>query len=141
MSNYLPNTGGFSVKKIYLLAATMLLSAIWLVAQSSTQSNPQSSTSSGSSDQTTIQGCLSGSSGNFTVTDSSGNSYKLQGDTSKLSDHVGQEVKISGKDLSSTSSSGFPSASKDPASSAQGSRGFDVSDIQKVSDSCATSRK
>ena len=129
------------MKKIYLLAATMLLSAIWLVAQSSTQSNPQSSTSSGSSDQTTIQGCLSGSSGNFTVTDSSGNSYKLQGDTSKLSDHVGQEVKISGKDLSSTSSSGFPSASKDPASSAQGSRGFDVSDIQKVSDSCATSRK
>jgi hypothetical protein len=137
MSNYLPNTGGFFVKKTYLLAATMLLSAIWLVAQS----NPQSSTSSGSSDQTTIQGCLSGSGGNFTVTDSSGNSYKLQGDTSKLSDHVGQEVKISGKDLGSAASSGFPSGSKEPASAAQGGHSFDVSNIEKVSDSCASSKR
>ncbi len=128
------------MKKIYLLAATMLLSAILLVAQSSTQSYPQTSTS-GSSDQTSIQGCLSGSSGNFMVTDSSGNAYKLQGDTSKLSDHVGQEVKISGKDLSSTASSGLPAGDKAPASAAQGGHSFDVSDIQKVSDTCSSSKK
>lgn len=141
MCDYLQFEEDFTVKKIYLLAATMLLSAIWLVAQSSTQSNPQSSTSSGSSDQTMIQGCLSGSGGNFTVTDSSGNSYKLQGDTSKLSDHVGQEVKISGKDLGSAASSGYPSGSKEPASAAQGGHSFDVSNIEKVSDSCASSKR
>jgi len=139
MCNYLQFEEDFTVKKIYLLAATMLLSAIWVVAQSSTQNSQTSPT--GSADQSSIQGCLSGSSGNFMVTDSSGNAYKLQGDTSKLSDHVGQEVKISGKDLSSTASSGLPAGDKAPASAAQGGHSFDVSDIQKVSDTCTSSKR
>jgi hypothetical protein len=43
-----------------------------------------------------VQGCLSGSDGNYTVTDKTGTSYRLTGDTAKLSEHIGHEVKVSG---------------------------------------------
>jgi hypothetical protein len=43
-----------------------------------------------------VQGCLSGSDGNYTLTDHTGTSYRLTGDTAKLSEHIGHEVKVSG---------------------------------------------
>jgi hypothetical protein len=46
------------------------------------------------------EGCLGGSNPNFTITDSSGNSYKLNippsADTSKLAAHVGESVNVAG---------------------------------------------
>src|SRR5213595_3949199 len=55
------------------------------------------------SGQTTIEGCLQGSDGNYTLTDKSGTTYQLQGDTSKLSAHVGHEVQITGSTTSASS--------------------------------------
>ena len=53
------------------------------------------------------EGCLSGSDGNYTLTDKNGNSFQLTGDTAKLSEHVGHEVKVTGTASSaSTSPSG-----------------------------------
>ena len=40
--------------------------------------------------------CLPGPNGTFTSTDNPGTTYQLQGDTSRLSKHVGHEVQITG---------------------------------------------
>jgi hypothetical protein len=43
-----------------------------------------------------IQGCLTGSAGSYTLTDSAGRSYTLSGDGDQLSSFSGQEVQITG---------------------------------------------
>ena len=43
-----------------------------------------------------VQGCLSGSEGNFTLTDDKGTAYQLTGSTADLSAHVGHEIEVTG---------------------------------------------
>ena len=88
--------------KMLLLALSLLASAIWLQAQSQ---YPQTSPNQSASGRTTVEGCLQGSGGNYTLTDNSGTTYELEGDTSKLSEHVGHEVRITGSTTSRSSSS------------------------------------
>jgi hypothetical protein len=47
-----------------------------------------------------VEGCLNGSNGNYALTDKMGQTWQLSGDTGKLSQHVGQSVKVWGKQLS-----------------------------------------
>src|SRR5215470_1542025 len=186
------------MRKVYLITAILLLSAVWVAAQStpsspsSTQSTPSttspSSTSpsqsttpdtSSTTTQTTttqttqtstdssssIEGCLNGSAGNYTLTDTSGKSWQLAGDTSKLSDHVGHQVRISGSEASGSASSSGPGASSaNPSGSTSGnasgsvsgnagagstgagasasSQGtFTVSKVKMISSSCSTTSK
>lgn len=83
------------MRKILLALSVVLLGLTWAVAQDpSTQSTPSSAGGQSASGQMTVEGCLSGSSGNFTLTDKNGMSYQLTGDTAKLSEHVGHEVKV-----------------------------------------------
>jgi Protein of unknown function (DUF5818) len=94
--------------KTLMLTAILLLSAAWLQAQqdpqagsspsgaSPTSSQQADSSKSGSSSGQSVEGCVQGSSGNFTLTDKSGTTYQLAGDTSKLSEYVGHEVEIKG---------------------------------------------
>jgi hypothetical protein len=99
------------MRRLSLLASVLLLGVSWAVAQDSTapgqttgQSSASQSDSSGAGTQT-VQGCLSGSNGKYTLTDDQGKSYDLSGDTSKLANHIGHEVKITGSvDTSSASS-------------------------------------
>src|SRR5215813_1536771 len=107
------------MRKLYLIASILLLSSVWLVAQSTPaqqpstdQSSPSSSspsqssptqstapdTSQTSNSGSSIEGCLAGSSGNYTLTDSTGKSYQLAGDTSKLTEHVGHQVRLTGSE-------------------------------------------
>ncbi len=154
------------MKKTLLLTLILLVSAAWAVAQtsqstspsspSSTQSylsgsssgqmgsqssQPSSQSSSGMSNtakETHIQGCLSDSAGNYTLTDSSGTTWKLEGDSSDLSKHVGQEVRISG----SSSSAGMgSSATGSSASSGAGAaeQTLNVTKVKKVANTCSTS--
>ncbi len=109
--------------KSAFFALVLLTSAAWLAAQTypnqtgtsgGTQTSPsgtqtstmgsQSSNSNPSDSQNTLQGCLSGSNGNFILTDNSGNTYQLTGDTDDLGKHVGQEVKVKGNSASSSAS-------------------------------------
>lgn len=152
------------MRKTYLITAILLLSAAWAVAQTS-PSTPQSTTPDASStttqttttqttqtsndSSTSIEGCLSGSVGNFTLTDQSGKTYQLAGDTSKLSDHVGHQVRLMGTDNSS-SASGSSSPSSSSPSSGAGATGagsssgtqptFTVKNVKMISSSCSTSK-
>src|SRR5450432_286510 len=190
------------MKKAYLITAILLLSSVWVVAQSSgsaqtpdtsssqsqsTQSGnssstpstaspsstmpqssspssaspsssspssqtPDSSTRSTTTTQTTqtssdssgnsIEGCLAGSAGSYTLTDSAtGKTFTLAGDTSKLGDHVGHQVRVMG-----TSGSGSDAASSGASSSASSGAGsgsgstFNVKKVKMISSSCSTSK-
>jgi hypothetical protein len=72
-------------------------------ASPSQETPVQASPSQASGDQTTVgtgntsvEGCLGGSDGNYTLTADNGTTYQLTGDTSKLSEHVGHQVKVMG---------------------------------------------
>jgi hypothetical protein len=148
------------MKKIFSLVAAILLSAAWVVAQDSAQAgSPTSSQTASSASEMTIQGCLSGSAGSFTLSDNAGKNYQLQGDTSKLMDLVGKQVSIKGTQTATanakTPSGGTASATTDqsgstasssaakPSDSAADSSAsasaaiqFNVTSVEKLSDSC-----
>jgi hypothetical protein len=115
-----------------LLLSVLLLGVSWAATQNApTQSDQQgynqTATSTGS--QTSVQGCLSGSNGNYTLTDDQGKMYTLTGDTSKLADHVGHEVKITGTEsASSGASSGAMSNQSQPT--------LEVSSMKHISKTC-----
>jgi hypothetical protein len=81
--------------KQLLSIALLLLGSAWLFAQSSAN-NPGDSNTKTAGSAISVQGCLGGSDGNYTLTDGQGTTYQLTGDTSKLSAHVGHEVKVTG---------------------------------------------
>ena len=152
------------MKKIFSLVAAILLSAAWVVAQDSAQAGSSTSSQTASSaSEMTIEGCLSGSAGNFTLTDNAGKSDQLQGETSKLSDQIGHQVRIKGTQTAtasattpsgdtasaSTGSSGSSASSgaaRKPSDNAAGSSAtasaaiqFNVSTLETVSDTCTAS--
>ena len=122
------------MRQTFLLLAVLVLGLSWAAAQDSTGSSAgygQSQTSAGG--ETTVQGCLNGSNGSYTLTDKKGNTYQLTGDTAKLSEHVGHEVKISG-----TSSSGAPSTSASGTAGSTGSeQTLQVSSVKHISKTCS----
>jgi hypothetical protein len=114
-------------KSCFFLAATLLLS-VWVFAQTTPpaeqQSNPVQAGSQESGAGNAIEGCLAGSPGSFTLTDSSGKTYQLAGDTAKLNDHVGHTLLISGSQKSGGADSAQPT--------------FIVQKMKVVSSSCST---
>ena len=122
-----------------LLLSVLMLGVTWAAAQTPGQSSPstdssptaagQATAGQASSSHTTVEGCLSGADGKYTLTDKTGTSYQLTGDTAKLADHVGHEVKITGN----------PGAGSAAASgSAAGGQSLDVSSVKMVSKTCKT---
>jgi hypothetical protein len=79
-----------------------------------------------------VQGCLSGSDGNYTLTDQSGTSYRLTGDTAKLSEHIGHEVKIAG-----TKSTAAATGASDTMGKTNGAQqAIQVSSVKHISKTC-----
>lgn len=130
------------MRQFFLLLSILLLGLTWAVAQDATSQPSSSSTGqsdtagaaqtsrSGAGGQMTVEGCLSGSNGNFTLTDKNGMSYQLTGDTAKLSEHVGHEVKVTGM----TGSSG--AGSETAGGSAAAGQSLQVSSVKHISKSC-----
>jgi len=101
-------------------------------APDASQQSSQTGQMDKSADKQKVEGCLSGTDGNFTLTDKSGMTYQLQGENSELAKHVNQEVRIEGM-ASAAGSASAPSG----ASSAAGGSTLTVSKVKKVSDNCA----
>lgn len=125
------------MRRLLLLGSVLLLGTCWAVAQDSTpagqndstQSTPTQSSSGQMASSQTIEGCLSGANGKYTLTDQQGTSYELTGNTAKLADHVGHEMKITG-----TTSSGSDSNATSSGSSA--GQTLQVSSFKHVSKTC-----
>jgi phage tail tape-measure protein len=84
---------------------------------------------------TSLEGCLSrGSDGNFLLADSSGNNIQLRGDSSQLSNYIGNQVRIEGTATDSSTTAGSMSSS-----GAGAAKQIAVSDVHKVSDTCTSS--
>lgn len=89
-----------------------------------------------------VQGCLGGSDGSYTLTqDSTGTVYKLNADDSKLKEHVGHEVAVSGttktdNSASSGSSGSTSTTSTGTSSGSMGGNSIDVTHVKMVSSSC-----
>ena len=80
--------------KTLMLIVLLLVSAVWLQAESASLSSDKNQNSS---DLTTIQGCLQTSLGEYTLTEKDGTIHQLTGAANKLGHHVGHEVELSGK--------------------------------------------
>ena len=86
-------------------------------------------TSAGKDSIYSIEGCLSGYAGSFMLTDATGKSYTLAGDTSKLGDQVGRQVRISGTPEGFDGSGNLGSSSD---------KTFTVKKVKTISSSCST---
>jgi len=90
------------MKRIIVLLGCSILAASMAVAQDSTSSaasgaqdqSAQTQSHSSARQTSIIRGCLSGSSGNYTVTDPNGMQYEVNGDDNTLRSMVGREVEI-----------------------------------------------
>jgi type IV secretory pathway TrbL component len=146
--------GGKAMQKILLMS--VLLTASLAFAQygqtqtpSSNPSASQSQSQMGTSNQISVQGCLSGSDGNYTLTDKSGNSYQLTAGNVDLKSHVGQQVQISGSatpaaggtaGTSGTAGTTGTTGTTGAGSAASQANQVTVDTVSKISDTCGPSR-
>jgi hypothetical protein len=102
----------FEMRKVFFLTVILLVVTAFAVAQqpSRVPPGPGNRPSAPSMDNgqvaqpspagNSVEGCLGRTAGNFTVTDRTGTTYQLQlpqnADTSKLSQHIGEEVRVTG---------------------------------------------
>ena len=135
------------MRKTLLVATILLVFAAWAVAQQEAPSpnntprndNQATQPEAGASTMDTIDGCLGGSAGSFTVTDKTGTTYQLllppNADNAKLSQHVGQEVRATGTVANAT---GTPSASTSgaPGSMSAAQPSIRVTKLDKIGDAC-----
>lgn len=95
------------VRSTVLATFVLIVVASLAVAQQAARPQPPAASNPGpkagaqtSPAESSIEGCLGGGAGNYTVTDKAGTSYKLQfpqnADSSVLDKHIGQEVRVSG---------------------------------------------
>ena len=91
--------------RIFMLISSLLLVAALAGAQDTPGSGaklggrelpPRSAAESTNPQSTVIRGCLTGSPGNFTLTDQNGMQYKLMGSDNLLQSKVGHEIEITG---------------------------------------------
>ncbi len=119
------------MKQAFWFGLSMLLAAGMAFAQDTSMQNPATSSQSSSTQSTVIRGCLSGSAGNFTLTDQNGMQYKVLGDDSALSAKVGHEVEISGTENQSTAA-----ASQGGETTAHASNSVQASNVREVASRC-----
>jgi len=139
------------MKKMIVLSIALLFALLgWAQdqsAQPATQPPASTETSSSNANPGSVQGCLGGSEGNFTLTqDSTGTIFKLVGSNDKLKQHVGHEVAVSGQ-VSGDAGSGASAHDQQSAPSsgttdtaATGGSTIQVSDVKMVSTQCGSAK-
>ena len=129
--------GAENMTRIFMLISSLLLVAALAGAQDTPGSGaklggrelpPRSAAESTNPQSTVIRGCLTGSPGNFTLTDQNGMQYKLMGSDNLLQSKVGHEIEITGVE----NQAGGPAQQ----SAAPAPNGVQVSDVRDVAGSC-----
>jgi len=123
--------------KTFLLALSLLVSTAWVAAQSQYPQAGTSQTGTSASEQTTVRGCLQRTNGNYTLMADNGTTYQLQGDTAKLSAHVGHEIQVTGSTMPTSGSS----SSTTTQSSATQQPPLTVQSFKHISKSCTSASK
>jgi hypothetical protein len=126
--------------KWVMTVAVVLLSSVWMMAQYGSQSSgSMSDQSSAGNAANHLEGCLSGSNGNYTLTDNAGNSYKLSGDSSELDKYNGSKVRVMGSMAAAGSAAMHGESGMGAAgSSGSSSNTFNVTKVKKTG-SCGAS--
>ena len=83
------------MRKMFLMASLVLLSAGWAAAQNVSDPNPDFASRSAAY-RATLEGCLDGAAGNYILTLPSGSIIHLAGKTEELTSHVGENVRVTG---------------------------------------------
>lgn len=133
------------MKKMIVLSIALLFASLGWAQDQSAQPTTSTEASSSNTNPGSVQGCLGGSDGNFTLTqDSTGTVFKLAGSDDKLKKHVGHEVAVSGQmsgDSGSASAprdqQGAPSSGNTDTNAADSST-IQVSDVKMVSAQCSS---
>ena len=130
------------MKRVFLALSFATLAATFALAQdmgsktdsqsnstagSAQYQNPDVTAKSAPTSQNVIRGCLSGSPGNYTLTDQNGMQYQIAGDDATLRSMVGREVEITGIE-NQTSQAGD--------STSRLANGVQASDVRAVSTTC-----
>jgi len=133
------------MKKICLLSAFALMYTSLSLAQGTYGQQPdQQNTQASSTSSGSVQGCLSGSDGNYMLTqDGTGTMYKLMGSEAQLRKHVGHEVAVMGQ-----AGSGSAGALSDQtqnntsagSSDATSGNTIQVTDVKMISKHCSMTK-
>jgi len=126
------------MKRIFLLLGLSMLAGAMALAQDAPTSSPskqngQTRTQSSSRSTNIIRGCLSGSTGNYTVTDRNGMQYTVNGDDATLRSMVGREVEVTISEDRSTEDS-----TQAAGSSTHSTNAVQASNVRAVASSCNT---
>jgi len=125
------------MKRIFLLSSILLLSAVWAAAQYEKPEPGMVGMDSSGADKTTVQGCLAGSAGSYSLTDKSGTTYQLTGDTAKLQAHVGHTIEVTGTTMSNQGSTGQSGSMSAPS---EMEPTINVTSFKHVSTSCSATQ-
>lgn len=136
------------MRKLSLRAAILLLSSAWVLAQSGgapSYQNPSSTspsaqqpaqqpdTSKTSTEEETVEGCVGRRADDFTLTDASGKTYILAGNTRQVADHVGHQVRLTGGESPGRPGGATSGATSGPAG---GSHTFFIDTVKMIASSC-----
>lgn len=123
------------------LLAVLLLAMVWGVAQdypsqtNSAQSSQANPVNAGG--EQSVQGCLSGADGNYTLMVKNGTSFKLAGDTAKLAEHIGHEIKVTGTMSSASTSPNTDTSAGTTGQSTPSSGGeIQVTSVKHIAKTC-----
>lgn len=84
------------MNRLLPITSMLLLTVAFAMAKSSNMTNSQMSPAAANANQRSVQGCLSGTKGDYTLTDSLGNIWQLEGNTGQLKNDVGDTVALTG---------------------------------------------
>ncbi len=138
------------MQKTALVTILLFLVAAWATAQQPTSPAPatvpgqEKTEPTPSADTTTIEGCLGGAAGNFTITDKSGMIYKLdvpEGTVTAVEKHLGKEVQVTGtvKNAATGSAAADSGAAKDSALETSKSQAtIKPAKMKKLADTCSS---
>jgi len=130
------------MKNLLLLLSLGILCGSLAFAQDATTAGqaPASGSNTGAN-ASAVQGCLSGSDGNYMLTqDGTGTTYKLVGDEGQLKKHVGHEVAVTGQAASSagSSASATDQGQSQPSSGNSESTAIQVATVKMISKQCGS---